>query len=253
MNVNLLVASTVDRTAMRMLTSMDPDPAVALAQRFASILKARRGLRRQIDVQQAGGPSGPTLRKYESGTCLEPPSAQIFQKLDKGLRWTPGSAVHAWSGGDPVPLEGAGRPLVGQTPFASDSRSTPGRDVAEVRELKRRLGQSLAEQSRVHGSLLPQLEQSYAAFVRFADKLVADYAIGFFELNGGPGRTPHELGEIAFGSFLSEVAEQEPSGDAAAAENRNYLLWLAGRITVDSETATRFASRHAESLDRVEK
>lgn len=238
---------------MRMLACMDTDPAVALAQRFARILKARRGLRRQIDVHEAGGPSGPTLRKYESGSCLEPPSTQVFQKLDRGLRWTPGSAEHAWSGGDPVPLEGAVRPLAGQSPFASDSRSTPGRDVAEVRELKRRLGQSLAEQARVHGELLPELQQSYAAFVRFADKLIADYATGFFELNGGPGRTPHELGEIAFGSFLTEVAEQASRSDAGTADNRSYLLWLAGRIAVDDETAARFASRQAESLRTREK
>ncbi|SIS23312.1 helix-turn-helix domain-containing protein [Williamsia sterculiae] len=74
---------------------------------FADVVHRRRrelGLS-QADVVHAGGPSGPTLVRIESGTfpALRPPT---FKKLDQALRWTPGSAYNVYLGGDP---EEAGR------------------------------------------------------------------------------------------------------------------------------------------------
>lgn len=54
----------------------------------------------QLDVWQAGGPSNTTLTRVESGE-LDTLSRVTARKLDKGLRWAPGSARAIYDQGEP--------------------------------------------------------------------------------------------------------------------------------------------------------
>lgn len=62
----------------------------------------------QLDVWAAGGPSNTTLTKIEGWEPGEPEptlSRPTFRKLDKALRWVPGSARAALrEGRAPIPL-----------------------------------------------------------------------------------------------------------------------------------------------------
>lgn len=82
------------------------------AQRFGQIVLARR-LKldlNQLEVSAAGGPSNSTLTAIENGR-LEELTRATAKKLDRGLRWEPGSARVAWQGGDPTPLLEATSPV----------------------------------------------------------------------------------------------------------------------------------------------
>lgn len=57
----------------------------------------------QLDVSAAGGPSNTKLTEIENGRLAELTS-QTAKKLDKGLKWEPGSARRVWEGGEPTPL-----------------------------------------------------------------------------------------------------------------------------------------------------
>lgn len=95
------------------LPSVGPDivpapPTVEGVQepaRFGNLIVQRRGELglTQGDVHAAGGPSDLTLRKLERAETVRPDAATL-SKLDKALRWAPGSASRAFQGGEPTPL-----------------------------------------------------------------------------------------------------------------------------------------------------
>lgn len=78
------------------------------AERFGLIVRKRRDdlAMSQLDVWQAGGPSNTTLTTIENGLATSLQNATA-KKLDRGLRWRPGSARRVWGGGEPSPLEDA--------------------------------------------------------------------------------------------------------------------------------------------------
>lgn len=57
----------------------------------------------QLDLRALGGPSNSTLTQIEAARPPTPSRATLH-KLDKGLRWEPGSARQVLSGGEPAPL-----------------------------------------------------------------------------------------------------------------------------------------------------
>jgi len=73
--------------------------------RFADLVKQRRTDLdlTQTDVYTQGGPSQPTQTAIDAGTSKNLTAATL-RKLDRGLRWEPGSAKRALAGGDPAPL-----------------------------------------------------------------------------------------------------------------------------------------------------
>ncbi|NKS10265.1 hypothetical protein GS580_03990 [Rhodococcus hoagii] len=79
----------------------------ASLERFGQIVRGRRlalGLT-QDQVTQAGGPSD--KRQTKSRRRAPPaPSITTLAKLDRALRWEPGSASEALNGGTPTPIEG---------------------------------------------------------------------------------------------------------------------------------------------------
>lgn len=80
---------------------------MAALKRFGMTVRGRRlalGLT-QDQVTAAGGPSDKRQTKIENGTPPAP-SVTTLAKLDKALRWEPGSAAAALNGGTPTPLEG---------------------------------------------------------------------------------------------------------------------------------------------------
>lgn len=68
-------------------------------ERLRDAVKARREELdlNQMEVWQAGGPSNTTLTAIEQGR-LETLTKATAQKLDKGLRWRPGSAKAVFEG-----------------------------------------------------------------------------------------------------------------------------------------------------------
>ena len=58
-------------------------------------------------AEAAGGPSQPTLVRIESGQS-PPPRPITLAKLDRALRWRPGTAARVYAG-DPTALDDAGR------------------------------------------------------------------------------------------------------------------------------------------------
>lgn len=81
------------------------------AERFGLIVRTRREHLdlNQLEVGDAGGPSNTKLTEIENGR-LGDLSPNIAKKLDKGLKWEPGSARRAWLGGEPVALEAVYEP-----------------------------------------------------------------------------------------------------------------------------------------------
>ncbi|MGW4719681.1 hypothetical protein [Nocardia sp. NPDC004260] len=76
--------------------------AEANSERFGQIVKNRRlklGLT-QDQVHELGGPSDRRQTFIETNTGPRP-SITTLAKLDRPLRWEPGSAVRTWNGGDP--------------------------------------------------------------------------------------------------------------------------------------------------------
>lgn len=106
------------------------------AQRFGQIVLARRlelDLN-QLEVHDAGGPSNSTLTHIEKGR-LEDLTRATARKLDKGLRWQPGSARDVWNGGDAIPLDG--RPAYRRDDLAELRHAIGAADVDDA--LRRRL------------------------------------------------------------------------------------------------------------------
>lgn len=73
--------------------------------RLASAVRARR---EELDLTQdqvalAGGPSNTKLGQIENGVGAV--AAATLRKLDKGLRWKPGSAREVLAGGEPQVLD----------------------------------------------------------------------------------------------------------------------------------------------------
>lgn len=58
----------------------------------------------QVDLWQAGGPSNSTLTNIESGSA-KTISPATRRKLDRGLKWAPGSADRILEGGEPTLLD----------------------------------------------------------------------------------------------------------------------------------------------------
>lgn len=107
------------------------------AQRFGQIVLARRlelDLN-QLEVHDAGGPSNSTLTHIEKGR-LEDLTRATARKLDKGLRWHPGSARATWDGGDPIALD-SGRPTYSEGELAALRHYIGEADVDD--SLRRRL------------------------------------------------------------------------------------------------------------------
>ncbi|MDV6275409.1 helix-turn-helix transcriptional regulator [Rhodococcus erythropolis] len=57
----------------------------------------------QVDLWQAGGPSNSTITNIENGTA-KTISPATRKKLDRGLKWAPGSADRILEGGEPMEL-----------------------------------------------------------------------------------------------------------------------------------------------------
>lgn len=75
-------------------------------QRLSEAVRERRetlGMTQQ-DVQAAGGPAVATMRILE-GARQENYRGVILSRLEKALRWTPGSVQRVLGGGDPTPIE----------------------------------------------------------------------------------------------------------------------------------------------------
>lgn len=106
------------------------------AQRLGEYVLARRlelDLN-QLDVHAAGGPSNSTLTNIENGR-LEDLTRATARKLDKGLRWQPGSARSIWDGGEPIPL--GGRPAYREDDLEELRRHIGAADVDDA--LRKRL------------------------------------------------------------------------------------------------------------------
>ncbi len=98
------------------------------AARLAAAVAARRDEldKTQLEISAAGGPSNTLLTRIEGGqmATLE---RQTARKLDRGLRWEPGSARAVWSGeGQPEPARASTliRYLIEHTRTADLAEST---------------------------------------------------------------------------------------------------------------------------------
>jgi len=120
------------------------DSAEDLRLRFGELVAHRRaelGLA-QNALQQAGGPSGVTVRDIEAGRVVKP-SRITLAKLDRALRWKAGSAIRSLSGGDPTPLPretvgpGADAAAFVATGSGGDAGLTDDEVLALIRENRR--------------------------------------------------------------------------------------------------------------------
>lgn len=74
------------------------------AERLGQFVRERREALdlNQLEVHAAGGPSNSWQTLIENGR-LDTLSRLTARKLDRGLRWEPGSARRVWEGGEPTP------------------------------------------------------------------------------------------------------------------------------------------------------
>jgi transcriptional regulator with XRE-family HTH domain len=197
-------------------------------ERFGRLVESRRrelGLSHR-DVSEAGGPTTVTFSKIERGRTPKP-GLKTFAKLDKALRWKPGSAVRTFEGADPEPLEGAKRrrtPTLGDRPIlATEDAVTLRTDVvAELIDAATQMDPIVA---RIGDGQLSEADRRIQLIV---DRIFRAWIIAQAE----SWRVAGDLrrNEILITRMLGDYLAREPeTADGADAEDLAYLRWLLGR------------------------
>ncbi|NMD64277.1 hypothetical protein [Rhodococcus globerulus] len=215
-----------------------------LRDRFARLVSERRAYLNltRDQLQAEGGPSDVTTAKIERGD-VEQPTVSTFKKLDKGLRWTEGSAARAFIGDNPVPLEdvpGArpASPIVGAD---EDSVTLPLSVVIAISEIAKRY-------EKLHSSLTDaatagQLQKVNEDLDLVVDRILRAWLIAQVESKmAQPGRMQVEpMVEMLIGDYLNRAAEPPTPEDA---RDLQYLRWLTGRPEdLDSATQKSFIAQ----------
>ncbi|NLE82186.1 MAG: helix-turn-helix transcriptional regulator [Rhodococcus sp.] len=218
------------------------------------VYKRRRLLNlTQDEVSAAGGPSDAAQTRAENGTGPAP-SIETLRKLDKALRWVPGSAARALEGGVPTPLEdeatgteaSGGEPRrrrAQQRPLALGPSQIPLdlETIIEILGPHARLNR-LAE-SRTD---VPELADLAADLNRVVSKITGAYVTRLLEVNGGPTGPRQPLVEFAFGELLEVPPE---FADPREHEEALYRRFLSGRDRdLDAATRERFRLRWEEAV-----
>lgn len=179
-------------------------------------------------VRAQGGPGVVTLRKIQAGTAGHL-HVETLKKLDRGLRWEPGSAAAAYADGTPpVPLTTiVARPSVVYLAVQPDI-------VNEICRISDDLAELAAEDGR--------LSQISANLTLASDRVLRAWTIAEIERM----RAVDILGalpvEMLLGHYFRRSIEAPTAADS---EELMYLRWLVGRLPEDcpTEMRTRFEAR----------
>lgn len=215
--------------------------------RFGRIVSQRR---RELNysmlaLREAGGPVPATTSKIERG--LEPhPALQTFQRLDKALRWSPGSSARVWNGGSPTTVESAesGAPYVSSTSVGQG----PSELVVSAQLLPLMTGivNRIRDVRRENPDLPTTLNEPLDNLDAVVDRLNRSWLISYVEQ-----RLLHH-GSIADDPLLTVILG--PQLDASQSSLKTdydradaaYLRWLIGRPeTLTKDQAERAAGRWA--------
>lgn len=201
--------------------------------RFGHLVRSRReelGLT-QDDVTAAGGPSDTTQTRVENAEG-PPPNLATRNKLDRPLRWQPGSAARAWAGGDPIPLDTS--PPPGEVPRTVVG---PNEVPMSVRQLTSLLDiyTRLAADDHIAPDQLAELKELVSA-------LVGRWVTEVLEHSSGPRMDVPTILRFAFGPHLEEPVDVAESGDDGL--YRRWLMWGAEAIGITPEQQKLFEKRY---------
>lgn len=223
-----------------------PSPAESSrSHRFGQIVQARIDELRLTKkaIYEVSGLSAPTIRKIVAG---EEVSVATLNKLDRPLKWAPGSAVRASTGGDPRllrPAEEGGEELV----IAARGVRFELADLAELLSVSRKVNDAVT--GTPEAGECPALTAAVGELNRFVSRVSARYATPTLERNGGPGTRLHPLIEMAFAHLLDVPAEAANADDL---HERLYRRWLAGRdVDINDETREQFTQRWSTATGRL--
>lgn len=208
----------------------------------------------QDDVTAAGGPSDTTQTRVENAEG-PPPNLTTRNKLDRPLRWQPGSAARVWAGGEPVPLDTLPpapgvptTPAVSTNPavptnLASPAVAGPNEVPMSVRQLTSLLEiyTRLATQNRAEPELLADLKELVSA-------LVGRWVTEVLEHSTGPRMDVPTLLRFAFGRHLEEPVDVADTGDRDGLYRR-WLMWGAEATGITPEQRAMFENRYQARED----
>ncbi|MFD6401175.1 hypothetical protein [Nocardia sp. NPDC060249] len=170
-------------------------------------------------IKAAGGVSKPTMVKIEAGKITNPKTV-TFDRLDKALRWVPGSAAAAyWKAAEPARLEDAqrvGEPLR----LTGGSVEIPLERVSSLMEIQAALHAAVDH----GGELKPATLRGIAADLDHEVNLIVGQWVSDMMARNRTQGTLHTGLEVVLGEALSApVASDDPN-----AEDRLYRRYLAG-------------------------
>lgn len=198
-----------------------------------------------VAFRAAGGPVPATTSKIERG--LEPhPALQTFQRLDRALRWSPGSAARVWNGGSPTTVESAesGAPYVGT---ASVGQGPSELLVsAQLLPLLTRIVNRIRDVRRETSDLPSSLDEPLDDLDGVVDRLNRAWLISYVEQ-----RLLHD-GSIADDPLLTVILGPQLDANQSSLKtdydraDAAYLRWLIGRTeTLTKDQVERAAGRWA--------
>lgn len=216
--------------------------------RFGRIVSQRR---RELNYsmvafREAGGPVPATTSKIERG--LEPhPALQTFQRLDKALQWSPGSAARTWNGGTPVTVESADS---GSTQYVATTSVGQGPAElvvsAELLPLMTRIANKIRDVRRENPDLPDSLNDPLDELDAVVDRLNRSWLVSYVEqrlLNDGSIAEDPLLTVILGPQLDARQSSLKTDYDRADAA---YLRWLIGRTeTLTKDQAEKAAGRWA--------
>lgn len=205
--------------------------------RFGHLVRSRReelGLT-QDDVTAAGGPSDTTQTRVENAEG-PPPNVTTRNKLDRPLRWQPGSAARVWAGGDPIPLDTT---LSRAVPTAEVPRTVVGPNEVPMSV------QQLTSLLEIYTRLAADDDVDQEVLVDLKDlvsSLVGRWVTEVLEHSSGPRMDVPTLLRFAFGRHLEEPVDVAAGGDEDGLYRR-WLMWGAEATGVTPEQNKLFEKR----------
>lgn len=199
----------------------------------------------QTDVRLAGGPTDATLRRIERGSTPRPDFVTLA-KLDKALKWTPGSANRAFEGGDPEPLVESR-----EVQRRHDVPPRLERPITAVDQGVLVRTDALADLTRKARALddLPGLPVDQAAAVTTLRHAIDRLTRAWIVRQAEVARHNNSLTDLIL--VLDDHLRSPPSNAETAQDQDDlkYLRWLAGYDTPQTEDVERFENRFAEFVD----
>lgn len=195
----------------------------------------------QVDVANAGGAPLCTIDQIEKAEGPEPDNSTLA-RLDRPLRWKPGSAIKAWAGGDPESLDVAGRGADAPVAVLGAREVTVSmKDLAAVMEAVNML-QSAVDVSDGDSVSADVVTAAAGELSGFVSRSVGVWITDLLECNYGTGREIPPIYMLAFREHLNApVADDDPDRD-----DKLYRRWLADLTVPDDMTVARFQRRLAE-------